>query len=311
MQTTMQTTVPLGTTQTPAASRADSITGSLHDFLRSLIGDPERIESFLWAAVIFFVALAVASLCRRLVRRFGESSLGERRLSPQHSMLLGRGVFYGIVLLGFFQALRQAGFDIGVLLGAAGIVTVALGFAAQTSASNLISGLFLMGERPFVLGDAVQVGSTVGEVVSIDLLSVKLRTFDNLLVRMPNESLLKSEITNLTRHPIRRLDIPIGVAYSEDPERVRTVLEDVAEANELCLDEPAPIFFVLGFGDSAIQLRYSAWTTTVHFFEFRTRFLGEIKRAFDAEGVEFPFPQQTLTFGEPVEVRSSTSGIAP
>ena len=303
MQITMATTIQ--SEPTPAA-RADSITGTVRDLLKSLIGDAERIENFLWAALIFLVALAVASLCRRLVRRFGESSLGERRLSPQHTMLLSRGVFYAVMMLGFFQALRTAGFDIGVLLGAAGIVTVALGFAAQTSASNLISGLFLMGERPFVLGDAVQVGTTVGEVVSIDLLSVKLRTFDNLLVRIPNESLLKSEITNLTRHPIRRLDIPIGIAYAEDPERVRSVLTAVAEANELCLDEPSPIFFVLGFGDSAIQLRYSVWTRTAGFFEFRTRFLSEIKRAFDAEGIEFPFPQQTLTFGEPVEVQPPT-----
>lgn len=294
------------TPQTPA-SRTESVSHSVGEMLRTLFGDAQRIENFLWATLILLVALAVASVCRRLVRRFGESNLGERRLSPQHTMLLGRGVFYSIVLLGFFQALRQAGFDIGVLLGAAGIVTVALGFAAQTSASNLISGLFLMGERPFVLGDAIQVGSTVGEVVSIDLLSVKLRTFDNLLVRISNESLLKSEITNLTRHPIRRLDVPIGIAYAENPERVRAILAGVAEANELCLDEPSPIFFVLGFGDSAIQLRFSVWTATSHFFEFRTRFLTEVKNAFDAEGVEFPFPQQTLTFGEPVEIRPADS----
>ena len=284
----------------------ETVTTSITELLRDLLGnpDPDRIRKFLGAALILFIALMVASLARRLVRRVGEGGLGERKLSPQHSMLLGRSTFYGIVLLGFFQALRTAGLDIGVLLGAAGIVTVALGFAAQTSASNLISGLFLMGERPFVLGDAVQVGTTVGEVISIDLLSVKLRTYDNLLVRLPNESLLKSEITNLTRHPIRRLDIPLGIAYAEDPSRVKAVLERLADENELCLDEPRPLFFILGFGDSAIQLRFSAWTATGHFFEFRTRFLGEVKQAFDAEGIEFPFPQQTLTFGEPLDVRS-------
>lgn len=286
------------------ATLTDSVIDALRGFLMDL--DSDRVRGYVGAALIFLIALAIASFGRRLVRRFGERGMGERKLSRQHSMLLGRGVFYGIVLLGFFQALRTAGFDIGVLLGAAGIVTVALGFASQTSASNLISGLFLMGEQPFVLGDAVQVGGTVGEVVSIDLLSVKLRTYDNLLVRIPNESLLKSEITNLTRHPIRRLDVPIGIAYAEDPDRVRSVLERVAEQNELCLDEPKPIFFVLGFGDSAIQLRFSAWSATEHFFDFRTRFLTDVKRAFDAEGIEFPFPQQTLTFGGPVDVRTPT-----
>lgn len=289
------------------------LTASARDLFGQVFGgfEAERVRGFFWAAVILLVALAVGSLARRVVRRLGSGGLGEHKLSAQQNMLVGRGVFYGIVLLGFFQALRTAGFDIGVLLGAAGIVTVALGFAAQTSASNLISGLFLMGEKPFVLGDAVQIGTTVGEVVAIDLLSVKLRTYDNLLVRIPNESLLRSEITNLTRHPIRRLDIPIGIAYAEDPDRARQVLQAVAEANELCLDEPKPLFFVLGFGDSAIQLRFSVWTATHHFFEFRTRFLTEVKRAFDAEGIEFPFPQRTLTFDGELATRAPGDASRP
>lgn len=282
----------------------DSLIESLKEIVRTLFGDldAQRLKSFVWAAVFLVIALTVAMLARRLVRR-----LAHRRMSPQHAMLAGRGVFYGIVVLGFFQSLGTAGVDIGVLLGAAGIVTVALGFAAQTSASNLISGLFLMGERPFVLGDVVQVGTTMGEVVAVDLLSVKLRTFDNLLVRIPNESLLRSEITNMTRHPIRRLDVPLGIAYDEDPDRVRAVLEEVADRNELCLDEPKPVFFFLGFGDSTLQLRFSVWSSTAHFFEFRTRFLGEVKRAFDAHDIEFPFPQRTLTFGGPLPVAEPSS----
>lgn len=274
--------------------------------LRSLLGglEADQVAGFVWAVLILVVGLLVAQLSRRTALR-----LSARKMSAQHSMLFGRGIFYGVLTLAVFQALRQAGVDIGVLLGAAGILTVALGFAAQTSASNLISGLFLMGERPFVLGDTIQVAQTVGEVVAVDLLSVKLRTFDNLLVRIPNESLLRSDITNLTRHPIRRLDVPLGVAYDEDPERVRKVLERIADDNELCLDEPKPLFFFLGFGDSSIQLRFSVWSATTHFFDFRTRFLGEIKKAFDAEEIEFPFPQRTLTFGQSlaVETRRQTS----
>lgn len=258
-----------------------------------------RLGEILWAGAIFLLGLLVARLAQRLVRR-----LVLQRASPQQALLFARGTFYGVAVLALLQALRTAGVEIGVLLGAAGILTVALGFAAQTSASNLISGLFLMAERPFVLGDAIQVGQTVGMVVDVDLLSVKLRTFDNLLVRIPNESLLKSEITNLTRHPIRRLDVPISIAYDEDPDRAREVLEGVAEANELCLDEPEPLFFVLGFGDSAINLRFSVWTTTESFFSLRTRFLTEVKHAFDEAGVEFPFPQRTLTFGGSLGVRS-------
>ena len=114
------------------------------------------------------------------------------------------------------SALRELGFKLSVLLGAAGVLTVAVGFASQTSASNIISGLFLLGERPFSVGDVIRVGSTTGEVLSIDLLSAKLRTFENLFVRIPNETLIKSEVTNLSRLPVRRLDLKIGIAYKEE-----------------------------------------------------------------------------------------------
>jgi hypothetical protein len=88
-------------------------------------------------------------------------------------------------------ALHQAGLKLGVLPGAAGILTVAIGFASQTSASNLISGLFVIAERPFVVGDIIRVAETTGEVLSVDLLSVKIRTFDNLYVRIPNEGIIR------------------------------------------------------------------------------------------------------------------------
>jgi hypothetical protein len=103
--------------------------------------------------------------------------------------------------------MRQLGFDFTVLLGAAGIVTVAIGFASQTSASNLISGLFLVWRRRSGIGDIVTVDGVTGEVLSVDLLSTKLRTFDNLQVRIPNETMVKARITTLNRFPLRRVDL--------------------------------------------------------------------------------------------------------
>ena len=124
----------------------------------------------------------------------------------------------------FVSALRELGFDLSVVLGAAGILSVAIGFASQTSTSNLISGLFLMLERPFSIGDVIKVDSTTGEVISIDLLSVKIRTFDNLFVRSPNESMIKTQVTTLTKFPIRRADLQVGIAFKEDIERVKEIL---------------------------------------------------------------------------------------
>jgi len=215
----------------------------------------------------------------------------------QRTMILRRVSFYGIAGLFAASALMELGFDLGVLLGAAGILTVALGFASQTSASNVISGLFLLGERPFSVGDVIRVNGTTGEVLSVDLLSVKLRTFDNLFVRIPNETMIKSEVTNLRRFPIRRVDLQVGVAYKEDLREVREVLMDVADRNPLCLEEPMPLIIFQGYGDSSINHQFSVWASTDNFLELRNSIPLEIKEAFDERGIEIPFPHRTLYTG--------------
>lgn len=253
-------------------------------------------------AAIYIVA---GMLLARFASRYLARALSHR-LDPQQQMLLKRISYYAILVLALVSALRELNFDLTVLLGAAGILTVALGFASQTSASNLISGLFLIGERPFTVGDIITVGQTTGEVLSIDPLSVKLRTFENLLVRVPNESLIKSEIVNLTRFPIRRLDMRIGVAYKEDLGRVREILTRVADGNPLCLEEPRPLFIVLGFADSAVDLQFSVWARREKFLDLRNSMHEEVKKAFDDAGVEIPFPHRTIYTGsvtEPFPVR--------
>lgn len=110
-------------------------------------------------------------------------------------------------------------------LRAAGIAGIAIGFASQTSISNIISGLFLISEKPFAVNDVIKAGDTTEIVLSIDLLSIKMRTFDNLYIRVPNEKIIKEELTNVTRFPIRRLNIDISVAYKEDLARVKERFE--------------------------------------------------------------------------------------
>ena len=235
---------------------------------------------------IFLVRLVASSAGRSAAARWG----------PQGQLLASRGVtLLGWTLLAA-TILRQLGFELGVLMGAAGVFTVAIGFASQTAASNLISGMFLVGERPFVIGDVIEVDTVTGEVVSIDMVSVKLRTFDNLMVRVPNEMLLKSRLTNLTHFPIRRADIQVGVSYGEDIPRVFEVLRQVADRNPLCLDEPEPMLIHRGFGESSINIQFSVWAARPRFLEMRTQLLLDTKRAFDEAGIEIPFPQRALSF---------------
>ena len=249
----------------------------------------EHIDHLIKASVLLLAGFICASMASRAVSRFFS-----KNFSQHHIVLFKRLLYWLIVALFVASALKQLGFSLSVLLGAAGVLSVALGFASQTSASNLISGLFLIGEQPFKLGDTIKVGNTTGEVLSIDLLSVKLRTFDNLFVRIPNETLIKSEVTNLTRFPIRRFDLLLGVAYKEQIAVVRQVLMDVADKNPLCLDEPNPMFLFLGFGDSALNIQFSVWSKRENFRDLRNSLQEEVKLAFDKAGIEIPFPQRVV-----------------
>lgn len=254
------------------------------------------------AALIF---LSAGWIVARLVST-GVGKIIERRATKQNAMILRRVVFYALLGVVVASALNQVGFKLGVLLGAAGILTVAVGFAAQTSASNLISGLFVIAERPFVVGDIITIEGTTGEVLSIDLLSVKLRTFDNLYVRVPNETVIKSQISNLTHFPIRRIDMQIGVAYKEDMDKVKRVVFEVADKNPLCLEEPKPLYIFQGYGDSALTFQFSVWTKRENFLALKNSIHEEIKTAFDASGIEIPFPHRTLYTGavtDPFPVR--------
>ncbi len=240
--------------------------------------------------------LTVGLLLARTVARALARLLGPH-LDVHQTTVVRRMVFYGLTALVVATALHQLGFRLGVLLGAAGILSVAIGFASQTSASNLISGLFLLAERPFQIGDFIRVGETTGEVLAVDLLSVKLRTMDNLFVRVPNETLVKSFVTNFSRFAIRRYDLQLGVAYGEDLDRVKTVIEQVAERNPLCLEEPKLQIIFQGFGNSSVDLQISVWARRENFLALRNSLPLEIKKAFDSEGIEIPFPHLSLYAG--------------
>ncbi len=255
------------------------------------------VRAFLTLLVGYIISKIAAKSIGRLVKKHA---------SAHQHIMLQRAVFYFLFIFFLIAALKEIGFELSVLLGAAGILSVAVGFASQTAASNLISGLFLLGERPFGVGDIIKVGTTTGEVLSIDLLAAKLRTFDNLYVRIPNETMLKSEVTTMTRFPIRRLDLQIGVAYKENIEKVREVLFAVAEKNPLSLEEPKPLFIFSGFGDSGLNIQFSVWTKRENFLELKTSIQYEIKLAFDEHLIEIPFPHVTLYTGsvtEPFPIR--------
>lgn len=271
----------------------------------------------LWADIVALFSMANFMILLRvvmvlvvgwLVGRLAGLLVGRvtRSRGPHRAQLTQRLVRYLVLGATLVAAFSLFGIDVGVLLGAAGILTVAIGFAAQSSASNAISGFFLLGERAFEVGDIITVGDTTGEVLSVDLLSIKLRTFDNLFVRIPNELVLKIELRNLSRFPIRRLDLALTVAYADDFERVRGILRAVAVDNPFVLDEPNPMILFTGFGDNGYTVQYSVWVERERFLEVKASLHSEVVVALQQAQIVIPRPRRHVELSsgaEPLLVR--------
>jgi small-conductance mechanosensitive channel len=289
---------PVMRIQEGAPPAADSVAAAQGVFANLQLTDPGAL---IRAAVLLFVGLPLALLLSKWVRGWVA-----RQSNPQRGLVIGKLIWYAGLLTILVTTLSELGFSLAPLLGAAGVLGIALGFASQTSVSNVISGFFLMAEQPFVVDDVIQVGTTTGRVLSIDMISVKLRTFDNRFIRIPNETIVKSEVTTVTRFPIRRVDVKVGVAYKEDIGRVREILLDVAERNPRCLIEPEPVIVFQGYGESSLDFLFGVWASREHWLELKNSIHEEIKRRFDDEGVEIPFPHRTLYVGaetDPFPVR--------
>lgn len=265
-----------------------------------------NFEKLMWTAIILVVGVALIYFLAFIVKK-----LLPRSLSQQRKMIIQRLIYYsGFILLAFI-IIAQLNINLAPFFGAAGVIGLVVGVASQTSIGNIVSGFFLVGEKSFEIGDVIKVGDKAGVVFSIDLLSIKIKTFDNQLLRIPNQTLISTELINVTRFPIRRLDFNVSVAYKEDLGRVKTVLEEVAKANPLSLDEPAPLIVFKDFGSSGIDILLGIWFEKQNYLKVKNSIFQEIKARFDAEGIEIPFPHVTLYSGEatkPFPVMNTTSG---
>lgn len=201
--------------------------------------------------------------------------------------------YLGLALIAV-NALDAAKVNLSGLLGAAGIAGIALGFAAQTTVSNFISGFFLVSEKTFSIGDVITIEGSTGVVYAVDALSIKLRSFDNQLIRIPNESLIKTRVTNITRFPTRRLNINLVVSYDTDMDRLRDALMGLAAANQFVLRKPEPFFMVQRFGDNGVELLFGVWLAKEDWVSGNNGVFIDIKRRFEAEGIKFALPARKV-----------------
>ena len=240
----------------------------------------------LYVFIAWLVTLIVNKIFQRLLVR------NVTKKSDIHTQkLVSKLTAYTIYLVGLVVIFSIIGIKPETIITSLGLFSVAIGFAAQTSLSNVISGFFILFEKPFKIGDAIEINGYVGEVLSIDLMSITMRTFDNVLVRIPNETVLKASIKNYTKFDVRRLDITVGISYDADIEKAKAVIERFLDSNPHVLKEPGYTVMTKELADSSVNLRILVWIDRKEYFTAYDSIVTGIKEALDREGIEIPFPQ--------------------
>jgi small-conductance mechanosensitive channel len=207
---------------------------------------------------------------------------------------------YAILFFGFLLAVGALGVDLNKVTLLAGAFGVGLGLGLGGVVNNFVSGLIVLFERPISVGDAIQMGDLVGEVRRIGIRSTTVRTPEGAEVIVPYASLVAEKVTNWTHSDrLRRMDVPVGVAYGTAPEKVLELLLAAARAHPGVLAEPAPVALFLGFRDSALNFELRAWTG--HFSQWvaiRSELGVAVYAALRDAGIEIPFPQREVRLRE-------------
>lgn len=260
-----------------------------------LVTDEITLTGAALGLAVFVAAILLSVLLRRLLVRTIDRGDADRHTG----LLLGRFLGVVVVAVGLVYALDLLGIRIGPLLGALGVGSVALAFAAQDILQNLVAGVLLQIRRPLKVGEQVASGDYEGTVQDVNLRTVILRTYDGLLVFLPNAEVLKNPIVNYTRTPFSRTELTIGLAYDTDLPRAQQVLREAAAAAEGVEQFPPPEAWVLQFGESSIDvvLRYWHAADIASRWRVRSAVAVSVKARLDEAGMTIPFPQRTLWFG--------------
>ena len=228
----------------------------------------------------------------------GKAALKATARSKTFSALLREFLVLGarrlVLFIGFFVGLSALEINVGPVLAVIGAAGFVIAFALQNSLSNFASGILMLVYRPFDTGDFVNVAGTPGKVESMNLLSTQLRTPDNQLVIVPNNSVWGDVITNVTGITQRRVDLTFGIGYGDDIDQAQRILEEIINGHERVLKEPAAIVRLHELADSSVNFICRPWVKPEHYWEVYWDITREVKRRFDAEGVSIPFPQRDV-----------------
>lgn len=251
----------------------------------------DLIFDVLVAGVIAIAALALASFVNRQIRRVGRTY---ERFDETLFNFLGTAARYTVLAFAAVFILARFGIQTASLIAVIGAAGLAIGLALQGTLSSLASGLMLLGFRPFKVDDFVEIAGRSGTVVDIGLFATELVTPDNVQVFVPNGDVWSGAIVNYSHHDTRRVDLLFGVSYGADLTKAETAIRDVI-AEDLRIHDDQPIMvLVTGLADSAVEFTVRVWVARPDYFEVKGDLQRRVKERFDADGIDIPFPTQTV-----------------
>lgn len=261
---------------------------------------------------VIVAALILLVLVARLIRKGARRAFG--RVPHASSLLLAfvSGVIYWLTIaMGLMIVLSAVGIDISPVFALFGGAAFILAFALQDTLGNLFSGLMIMINRPFDVGEYVQAGGVAGTVRSVSIVSTTVVTPDNQVIIIPNKSVWNNVITNVTGSKTRRVDLVFGISYSDSIEDAQRVMEETVAAHDLVLADPAPVIRVHELGDSSVNFVCRPWVNTVDYWTVYWDLHRQVKEAFDANGISIPFPQRDVHLYHPPAVPAEAPPPAP
>lgn len=250
----------------------------------------EQMAEGLTNLIIGLAVFLAFYLFWRLLKLIMRRTLRDSTLDKTTYSFVETAVRYTILIIGVVSALDAVGINTGALLTSLGIVGVTIGFAARDSLSNFISGIIIFIDRPFVLGDLVEIDDKYGRVSEITLRSTRVVTADGRMLAVPNTEIVNKTVASYTNFPNLRLDIPVTIAVDEDIEKVRQILLGLVDEDPAYLKDPAPRVVTTALNDYNIALELQAWLIDErqHIekrFELREIVFNALNRA----GVEMPY----------------------
>ncbi|MCR5405124.1 MAG: mechanosensitive ion channel family protein [Butyrivibrio sp.] len=263
---------------------------AIQKFLKEL---PDKALSMGVKVVIAIIMLVVLWQAIRIISNLIEKSLNKAKVDSSMARFLAKFVKFVLQVMLLFTIAATFGMDTASIVALLGSAGVAIGLAVQGTLSDFAGGILILLARPFKVGDYIVVGGTgvEGTVTEISLINTHLLTLDRRRVVMPNKTLASATITNNTGTDLRVLDIFVGISYKADIDKARAVALEVLEKNEFLSKEHDKKVFVDELGDSSVVLRVRGSVTPDAYFSAKWSLNEEIKKAFDKNGVEIPFPQ--------------------